>query len=83
MASRRRAIAEMMVRFNELSGKEARAAKGGDLSAYNTDRKVIGKLFNELGPRFATRNGGYTRLIRLGNRVGDNAETCIVEYLGA
>ena len=83
LASRRRAIAEMMVRFNELSGKEARAAKGGDLSAYNTDRKVIGKLFNELGPRFATRNGGYTRLIRLGNRVGDNAETCIVEYLGA
>jgi large subunit ribosomal protein L17 len=83
LASRRRAIAALMIRFNALSTKEARAAKAGDFSAYNTDRKVVGKLFDELGPRFANRNGGYTRIIRLGTRVGDNASQCIVEYLSA
>ena len=83
LASRRRAIGEMMVRYNALTPKEARAAKAGDLSSYNGDRKVIGKLFGELGPRFASRNGGYTRIIRLENRIGDNASQCIVEYLGA
>ena len=83
LASRRRAIADLMIRFNALTTKEARAAKAGDFSAYNTDRKVVGKLFDELGPRFANRNGGYTRIIRLGTRVGDNASQCIVEYLSA
>lgn len=83
LASKRRAIAELMIRYNTLTPKEARAAKSGDQSSYNGDRKVIGILFNELGPRFQTRAGGYTRLIKMDRRQGDNAQTCIVEYLSA
>lgn len=81
LATRRRAIAEMMIRFNPLTPKEARAAKEGDQSSFNGDRLVINKLFSDLGPRFATRNGGYTRIVRLNNRVGDNGEKCLIEYL--
>lgn len=83
LASKRRAIADLMIRYNTLTPKEARAAKGGDTSSYNGDRKVIGILFNELGPRFQTREGGYTRLIKMDRRQGDNSQTCIVEYLSA
>lgn len=83
LASRRRAIAAMMIRFNPLTAKEARAVKGGDTSAYNTDRKVINVLFDDLAKRFAARNGGYTRIIRMDNRVGDAAERCLIQYLPA
>ncbi len=81
LASKRLASAKMMLRFNALSSKEARAAKAGDLSAYNTDRKVIKKLFTEIAPRFEKRHGGYTRIVRTGSRVGDQAPKCIIEYL--
>lgn len=83
LASRRKAIAAMMIRYNPLTSKEARAAKAGDLSAYNTDRKVINVLFNELSARFSARQGGYTRIIRTDNRVGDAADRCIIQYLPA
>ena len=81
LATRRRAIAELMIRFNKLTPKEQRAAKAGDTKAYNDDRLVVGKLFGELATRFAARDGGYTRIVRLANRVGDNAQTCLIEYL--
>lgn len=81
LASRRQAIGQMMVSFNQLTSKEARLAKKGNDSAFNDDRKVINKLFDILGLRFADRNGGYTRIIRNDNRVGDNASTCFIEYL--
>lgn len=81
LAARRKAIAELMIRFNTLTPKEARAAKAGDKHAYNDDRFVIDKLFGDLGPRFVTRKGGYTRIIRNRHRVGDNAQTCLIEYL--
>ena len=81
LATRRRAISDLMIRFNPLTDKEARSARKGDTSAYNTDRKVIDKLFGELGPRFSARNGGYTRIVKSYNRVGDNAQMCIIEYL--
>ena len=81
LAARRRAISEMMITFNKLSDKEARAARQGDTSAYNGDRKVIDKLFGELAGRFENRNGGYTRIIKSARRVGDNAQTCLIEYL--
>jgi len=49
-----------------------------------SDREiVITKLLKELGPRFAAREGGYTRIIKLGFRRGDAAPTAIIEYLGA
>ncbi len=81
LASRRRATAVMMVRRNPLTPKQARAARTGDLSSYNTDRLVVEKLFSDLGPRFSERQGGYTRIVRTQNRVGDNAPLCIIEYL--
>lgn len=83
LASKRKAIGELMITFNSLTPKEARAAKNGDLSAYNSDRKVINKLFGELGPRFISRQGGYTRIVKADRRVGDNAQTCVIEYLEA
>lgn len=81
LASKRKAIAELMVRFNTLTPKEQRAAKAGLTGMFNDDRIVLKKLFDELGPRFATRNGGYTRIIKNRHRVGDNALTCYLEYL--
>lgn len=81
LAARRRAISGMMIRYNKLTPKEARAAKDGDTSAFNDDRLVMGKLFDELGPRFLQREGGYTRIIKNDRRVGDNAQTCFIEYL--
>lgn len=81
LASRREAISQMMIRFNTLTDKEERAARGGDTKSYNTDRIVIDKLFTQLGTRFASRNGGYTRIIKSSRRIGDNAQTCVIEYL--
>jgi len=81
LAARRLAIAAMMIRFNPLTDKEARAAKAGDTQSYNTDRIVVDKLFDSLATRFADRNGGYTRIIKGYRRVGDNAQTCFIEYL--
>lgn len=83
LASRRRAIAKMMVRFNPLTSKEARDLKNNPetCEAANGDRKVVNKLFTELATRFSARNGGYTRIIRKGQRIGDNAESCYIEYL--
>jgi len=45
------------------------------------DREIVGKLFSELGPRYATRNGGYLRILKMGFRVGDNAPMAFVELL--
>ncbi|MBA3957913.1 MAG: 50S ribosomal protein L17 [Parachlamydiaceae bacterium] len=84
LATRRKAIAELMIQFNSLSEQDKRAARKGDTSSYNTDRQVIEHLFSELGPRFATRQGGYTRILKNSQRrVGDGAQTCFIEYLEA
>lgn len=45
------------------------------------DRDVVVKVFDELGPRFAARNGGYLRILKCGFRVGDNAPMAFVELL--
>ncbi|HEY2811162.1 MAG TPA: 50S ribosomal protein L17 [Rhabdochlamydiaceae bacterium] len=79
--SRRRAIAELMISFNPLTSKEARAAKKGNKQAYNSDRIIINKLFGELAMRYGERNGGYTRIIKSAPRLGDNAPSCFIEYL--
>jgi large subunit ribosomal protein L17 len=81
LASRRRAVAELMITYNALTSKEARSAKAGKIDSHNTDRKVIGRLFGELASRFATRNGGYTRIIKKDFRIGDSAPSCFIEYL--
>ena len=45
------------------------------------DRDMVTKLFNELGPRYAKRNGGYLRILKYGFRQGDNAPMALVELL--
>ena len=42
---------------------------------------ALQKLFNEYGPRYANRNGGYTRVLKLGNRRGDNAKVVLVSFV--
>ena len=62
-------------------------AKRGDLHARRqvlrviADKQVVAKLFDELGPRYKSRNGGYTRVIKLGPRRGDGAFMSIVELV--
>lgn len=48
-----------------------------------SDKDVVKKLFDSLGPRFAKRDGGYTRTLRLGPRHGDGADMAIVELIGS
>ena len=68
-----RSLAERLITF----------AKRGDLHARRQvlrriqNKRLVAKLFNEIGPSFADRNGGYTRLLKLGNRRGDNSEVCL------
>ena len=45
------------------------------------DRDMVVKLFAEIGPRYAQRNGGYLRILKMENRIGDNAPMCMVQLL--
>jgi len=62
-------------------------ARRGDLHARRLverrirDKAVSSRLFKEIGPRFQARPGGYTRIIRIGHRAGDGAETARIELL--
>jgi large subunit ribosomal protein L17 len=62
-------------------------AKRGDLHARRQaaglirDKQALAKLFTELAPRFADRPGGYTRILHLGARQGDNAELSLIELV--
>jgi large subunit ribosomal protein L17 len=49
--------------------------------AYLGDREMAHKLFSEIGPRYADRNGGYTRILKLGPRQGDNAPMARIELV--
>jgi large subunit ribosomal protein L17 len=80
--AKRLARGYLMVRYNPLSPKEKREAKKGKIDCYNTDRKVINRLFGELREKFLSRNGGYTRIIKKSDfQRGDNAAKCYIEYV--
>jgi large subunit ribosomal protein L17 len=49
--------------------------------SYLQSKEVVSELFRDVAPKIATRNGGYTRIIRLGYRLGDNAEMCMIELV--
>lgn len=78
-AKEARRVAEHLITF----------AKRGDISARRQAAKtvkeadVLRKLFDDIGPRFADRQGGYTRILRLVNRPGDNADMVLLELLKA
>jgi large subunit ribosomal protein L17 len=46
-----------------------------------TDKEILHKLFNDIAPRFATRPGGYTRILRLGQRISDASEMAVLELV--
>jgi len=76
-ARRLRPVAERLITF----------AKRGDLHARRqvltvvTDRSVVKTLFDDIGPGFATRQGGYTRITKVGPRKGDNAPMAVIELV--
>ena len=73
-----RGVAERLISF----------AKRGDLHARRQvlrriqNKVVLTKLFEEIGPSFADRSGGYTRILKLGPRRGDSSELCLIELVG-
>src|SRR6202020_1157986 len=76
-ARRLRPYAERLITF----------AKRGDLHARRqvlsvvTDKSVVHTLFADIGPSFATRDGGYTRITKIGPRKGDNAALAVIELI--
>jgi large subunit ribosomal protein L17 len=62
-------------------GKEGSLASRRRALAFMTDEKIVDKLFAELAPRYKERNGGYTRLYKLGPRPGDGAPTIKIELV--
>ncbi len=49
--------------------------------SYLKQKEAVTELFKEIAPKIVNRPGGYTRILRTGNRIGDNAETCIIELV--
>lgn len=74
-------VAKRGVKANEPKGKTLAAKRQVGRDIVNDD--VLTKLFGELAPRFMERPGGYTRILKLGFRRGDGAETALVELVGS
>lgn len=73
--------------LRRVADKMITLAKRGDLHArrqalsYMLDETVVKNLFDEIAPKYAERNGGYTRIIKIGPRKGDAAEMVIIELV--
>ncbi|TRO79146.1 50S ribosomal protein L17 [Desulfuromonas acetexigens] len=73
--------------LRKVAEKMITLGKRGDIHARRQalqvvrDRKVVAKLFERLAPRYQDRPGGYTRIIKLANRLGDNASQSIIELV--
>ena len=76
-AKETRSIAEKMITLGKQGGLNARR----QMLAYVYDRKVVDKVFDDIAPRFAERQGGYTRITRLGPRLGDGASMVQLELM--
>lgn len=74
-----RSVAEKMITLGKRDSLHTRR----QALSFIRKKPVVFKLFDELAPRYADRNGGYTRILRLGTRKGDSAEMAIVELVGS
>jgi large subunit ribosomal protein L17 len=74
-----RPLVERMITLGKRDSLHARRQAGAYLMTPDATRK----LFATIAPRFAERNGGYTRIVRAGFRIGDGAEVAILELLGS
>jgi large subunit ribosomal protein L17 len=72
-----RSVAEKMVTL----GKQGDLAARRQALAYIVDEAVVKQLFDEVGPKYEERQGGYTRIVRLGNRKGDAAPMVMIELV--
>ncbi|MBC8274824.1 MAG: 50S ribosomal protein L17 [Chloroflexi bacterium] len=72
-----RGLAEKMITL----GKEGSLASRRRALSFVTDKKLVDKIFSELAPRYMERPGGYTRIVKLGRRVGDGARLAQVEMV--
>jgi large subunit ribosomal protein L17 len=72
-----RGLAEKMITL----GKEGSLASRRRALSFVTDKKLVDKVFSELAPRYMERPGGYTRVVKLGRRVGDGARIAQVEMV--
>ena len=72
-----RPIAEKMVTY----GKKGTLNDRRLAASFITDPKVVKKIFDEIGPKYKDRPGGYTRISRIGTRAGDAAEMAIIELV--
>ncbi len=72
-----RSVAEKMITL----GKKNTLASRRQALSYITKEDVVKKLFDEIAPKYAERNGGYTRVIRIGARRGDAAEMAVLELV--
>ena len=73
-----RPMAEKMITLGKRDTLQARR----QAASYLLVPAVTQKLFSEIAPKFGDRAGGYTRIIRAGNRIGDNAKVAILEIIG-
>ncbi|AOY68620.1 50S ribosomal protein L17 [Xanthomonas euvesicatoria pv. euvesicatoria] len=73
-----RRVAEPLITIGKVDGVANRRLAFARLR----DKEAVGKLFVELGPRYATRPGGYLRILKAGFRAGDNAPMAYVELVG-
>ncbi len=78
--TRAKEVAPMAEKMITLAKKPSLASYRQALS-YLTKEDVAKKLFDEIGPKYATRNGGYTRVVKIGPRRGDAAEMAIVQLV--
>jgi len=62
-------------------GKEGSLASRKMALSFATDEEVVAKLFNELAPKYANRAGGYTRIVKIGTRIGDAARMVRLELV--
>jgi large subunit ribosomal protein L17 len=72
-----RPYAERLITLARRGDIHARRIAGRKIS----DRDVLGKLFDDIAPRYAARPGGYTRILKLGTRKGDAAEMSLIELV--